>query len=95
MGIHSLKRTKVLYGAVALLLFGSLGSWVQITESANTVGKVAPALAEACKDSKFHAQHVEACGTATAAIPNPTGTSPGPQEHMYVSDISAIQTVNR
>jgi len=81
MGLHSelealgaallVRRTKFLYAAVALLLFGALGTIVQATETSNSVGVVAPALADACKDYNFYKGHVEACGAAAQITSQP------------------------
>lgn len=89
MGIHTelealgaalmVRRTKVLYGAIALLLFGALGSWVQVADSTkqadvatNNAVAIAPALTDACKNYKFYADHVEACGAAAQITADPT-----------------------
>ena len=71
------KRTKVLYVSIALMLFGALGMGIQASQTANAVDSVAPALSDACKDYNFNRQHVEACGTANqiASTPAPTPTN--------------------
>jgi hypothetical protein len=82
MGLHSdlealgaallVRRTKFLYAAVALLMFGILGTIVQVSEASNDVGVVAPALADACKDYNFYNGHIEACSTAAQITAQPT-----------------------
>lgn len=94
MGLHSelealgsallVRRTKVLYAAVALLLFGALGTMVQVTESSKAVGVVAPALADACKDYNFYRGHVEACGAAAQITATPTTPPAAPAKTSIV-----------
>jgi hypothetical protein len=104
MGLHSdlealgaallVRRTKVLYAAVALLLFGTLGMIVQATESSSAVGVVAPALSDACKDYKFYVGHVEACGAAAQITSDPTAPpSPSPtSDTSIIADVAPITT---
>lgn len=103
MGLHSelealgaailVRRTKVLYAAVALLLFGALGTIVQVTETSKAVDVVAPALSDACKDYNFYDGHVEACGAAAqiTAVPSTPPSAP-PDTTSVISEMTPITT---
>lgn len=98
MGNHGellVKRTKVLYGAMALMLFGALGVGVQISQTNQTVSVVAPALTDACKDYKFYVGHSEACSTAATitSTSSPVPTAPGVA--VVVADTGTITSANR
>lgn len=103
MGIHSdlealagalmVKRTKFLYLAMALLLFGGLGSVVQIVSSTqetkvavNNTVSIAPALVEACKNYNFYKDHSAACGTAAQITADPTKAGTVPTEASAVTN---------
>lgn len=104
MGIHSelealgaalmVKRTKLLYFAIALLLFGGLGSVVQLVTSnqkadvaTSNSATIAPALAEACKTYNFYKDHVEACGAAAQITADPTKVATAPNEATALTSI--------
>lgn len=94
------KRTKVLYVSIALMLFGAIGMGLQATEAANAVDSVAPALTDACKDYNFRVNHMDACGTAKEITntPAPTnGTLPIAPGSTVVVDAGpiALGTSNR
>lgn len=89
------KRTKVLYVSIALMLFGAIGMGLQMTESAQAVDSVAPALTDACKDYNFRVTHMDACGAAkeitNAPVPTPTnGTLPIAPGSTVVVDAGPI-----
>ena len=104
MGIHSelealgtalmVKRTKLLYFAIALLLFGGLGSVVQIVSSTQEAdvavsnsATIAPALSDACKTYNFYKDHVDACAAAVQITANPTKAATVPNEATAITSI--------
>lgn len=99
MGSHGelfLKRTKILYGAVALMMFGALGVCVQVSQSNQTVEVVAPALSDACKDYKFYNGHVDACSTAAVVASGTNSTPPiAPGSSTVVADMAPLISANR
>lgn len=99
MGNHGellVKRTKVLYVAIGLMMFGALGVCVQVSESSRTVEVVTPALTDACKDYNFYKGHADACSTAAVATSGQTGApaAPGSASNV-VADSYPITSANR
>lgn len=95
MGELLVKRTKVLYVAVGLMLFGALGIGVQTMESTRQVDVVAPALTDACKDYKFYNGHADACSTAAVVTSSPTATPVAPGSTTVVADTPLLTSANR
>lgn len=104
MGIHSelealgtalmVRRTKFLYLAMALLLFGGLGTVAQLVSSTQTADvavnnstTIAPALTDACKIYNFYKDHSEACGAAEQITANPTKAATVPNEATALTSI--------
>jgi hypothetical protein len=104
MGIHSelealgtalmVRRTKLLYLAIALLLFGGLGSVLQMVSSTkqadvatNNSTTIAPALSDACKTYNFYKDHIEACGAADQITADPTKATTVPNQSSALTSI--------
>lgn len=91
------KRTKILYMAVALMLFGALGIGVQMSETAKTVEVVAPALTDACKDYNFYKGHADACSTAAVVTSNASEppAAPGSVTNVVADRVPLLTSANR